>query len=306
MLKNKELRTRITTAAIYVAVMIIFIVPGLWVPFLTVLFYAIVTFMIGLEKAKAVNLRLGNISLRSVVVASVVVGLFGLFGILGGTFLRGLPSAVDVSVNAVVAPRIIGYFALFALLLLPLVTLTRMWRRGADLYPTTIAEIMIVISSAFPLVSTIALLYGVKCGWHWFVLAVLTTWVSDTAAYFVGKLFGRIKFSPVLSPNKTWEGTLGGIAGTMILYLIYIPLVIGNRFGFPPGISLAFAVVAALLMSTASTLGDVKSSALKRWCGIKDFGSLLPGHGGVTDRFDSLSTALPAMLLMSILAQLFV
>ena len=85
MLKNKELRTRITTAAIYAAVMITFIVPGLWVPFLTVILYSVVTLMIGFEKAKAVNLRLGNISLWPVAVASVVVGLFGLFGILGGT-----------------------------------------------------------------------------------------------------------------------------------------------------------------------------------------------------------------------------
>lgn len=306
MLKNKELKTRVITAAIYVAVMVAFIVPGLWVPFLTVILYAFVTFMIGLERAKAVNLRLGNISIMPVAVASVVMGLTGLFGILGGTFLRGLPSAVDVSVSAVVAIRIVGYFALISLLVLPFATLFRMWKRGADLYPTTIAEIMLVISSAFPLASAIALLYGVKCGWHWFVLALLTTWMSDTAAYFVGKMFGRMKFSPALSPNKTWEGTLGGVAGTMILYLIYFPLVIGKRMGLTTGISLAFSVVAALIMSAASTLGDVKSSALKRWCGIKDFGSLLPGHGGVTDRFDSLSTALPTALLMSIIAQLFV
>ncbi len=306
MLKNKELRTRVITAAIYVAIMIAFIVPGIWVPFLTVMLYAVVTFMTGLEKAKAINLRLENIRIWPVAIASLVLGLIGLFGILGGTFLRGLPSSVDVSINGIIAPRIVGYFALIALLVLPLLTLTRMWRQGAELYPTTVAEIMIVLSSAFPLVSVIAMLYGVKCGWHWFALAVLTTWVSDTAAYFMGKLFGRIKFSPVLSPNKTWEGTLAGIAGTMILYLIYFPLVIGKRMGFSTGTSLAFAVIASVIMSIVSSLGDVKSSALKRWCGIKDFGSLLPGHGGVTDRFDSLSSALPAMLLMSIFAQLFV
>ncbi len=306
MLQNKELRTRVITAAVYVAVMIAFIVPGLWVPFLTVMLFAVVTFMTAFEKSNAVNLRIGNISPWTMAVTSVVAGLLGFLGILEGTFLRGLPSLVDASVNTVVAPRIIGYFAAITLLILPLATLFRMWRRGAETYPTTIAETKIVVSSALPLASAIALLYGVKCGWHWLVLAVLTTWISDTAAYFVGKFFGRMKFSPALSPNKTWEGTIGGVAGTMILYLIYFPLVIGKRMGYSTGASLAFAVVAGVTMSIISTLGDVRSSALKRWCGIKDFGSLLPGHGGVSDRFDSLSTALPAMLLLSILAQTLV
>ena len=119
-------------------------------------------------------------------------------------------------------------------------------------------------------------------------------------------MLGRVKFSPVLSPNKTWEGTLGGVVATIVLYLIYFPLVIGKRMGYTTGASIAFAFIAAVVMSLVATLGDIRSSALKRWCGIKDFGSLLPGHGGVTDRFDSLSTTLPAILLLAVLAQTFV
>ncbi|HNZ63211.1 MAG TPA: phosphatidate cytidylyltransferase [Bacillota bacterium] len=306
MLKNKELRTRVITAAIYVAVMIAFILPGLWVPFLTVLLYAAVTFMTGFEKSKAVKLRLQSISMLPVAIASVVIGLFGFLGMLKGTFLRGLAAGVDPSVNTVIAPRIVGYFAMFALLLLPLAGLIRLWRGGAEKLPLTVAEAVLVISSAIPLTAVIALLYGVKFGWHWFVLAVLTAWVSDTAAYFAGNMLGRMKFSPVLSPNKTWEGTLGGVVATIVLYLIYFPLVIGKRMGYTTGASIAFAFIAAVVMSLVATLGDIRSSALKRWCGIKDFGSLLPGHGGVTDRFDSLSTTLPAILLLAILAQTFV
>ncbi|HHW94034.1 MAG TPA: phosphatidate cytidylyltransferase [Clostridiaceae bacterium] len=303
---NRELRIRIVTAIIYVAIMITFIVPGLWVPSMTVLLCTVVTFLTGLEKSKAVKLRFEGVSTWFVAVASVFAGLLGFLGIDGKTFLRGLSLTVSLFANTFVALRIVGYFALILLLLLPLVGLVRMWRRGADMYLTAVAETVLIISTALPLVSVIALLYGIKCGWHWLVLAVLTAWISDTAAYFVGKLFGRMKFSPALSPNKTWEGTIGGIGGTIILYLIYFPLVIGKRMGFTTGISLAFAVIAAVFMSTVSTLGDIRSSALKRWCGIKDFGSLLPGHGGVSDRFDSLSTAMPAMLLLSILSQFFV
>ena len=109
-----------------------------------------------------------------------------------------------------------------------------------------------------------------------------------------------------LSPTKTWEGTLGGLLATIIFYLIYVPLLIGKPLGFQTTGSLLFAFIAAVLMSAVSTFGDLTSSAIKRWCNIKDFGTLLPGHGGISDRFDSLKTAVPTMLAIATLAQLMV
>ena len=83
---------------------------------------------------------------------------------------------------------------------------------------------------------------------------------------------------------------------------MYFPAVIGKASGYSTGLSIAFSLFAAILMSLSATLGDLQSSAVKRWCGIKDFGTLLPGHGGISDRFDSISATLPAMLLLALLA----
>ncbi len=299
---NDELRIRVTTGAIFTGVMTVFIVPGLWAPVVPVVLLAVVAFLSAFEKGQAVRLRMPQVIPLSVAVTSVLLGLSSFLGILKGSFFRGLIWTVDPSVNTLVAPRIFGFFALFSLFLLPMISLFMMWRKGTDMLPPTIAMSAIVISSAVPLAASVALLYGSRYGWHWFVLAILTAWISDTCAYFVGKYLGRIRFAPLLSPKKTWEGTLGGVIGTIALYLLYFPLVIGNRTGYSTGASYAFAVVAAVLMSLTATLGDLQSSALKRWCGIKDFGTLLPGHGGISDRFDSIFTALPAMLLLAILA----
>ncbi len=304
MLSNKELTTRVITAAAYVGVMVIFILPGLWVPLIPILLMMAVVFMSAFEKSQAVRLRMPGLSVLSVAILSVLLGLTALGGILKGTLLRGLTASIDPSVNTVVAPRILGYYALILFLVLPAASLFRVWRTGTDTLPQTVAEAAIILSSSLPLASTIALLYGCRFGWRWLVLAILAAWVSDTCAYFAGRFLGRLRLAPALSPNKTWEGLVGGILGTAALFLLYFPPLIGGPSGYSKGISLALALVAALVMSLAASFGDLKNSAVKRWCGIKDFGSLLPGHGGISDRFDSIFASLPTMLLIALLAGL--
>lgn len=307
MLKDKELTTRVITAAVYVAIMIAFILPGLWVPFIPILLFAVVAFVMAYEKSLGLNRRMPGIRALPVAIATVLLGALSFLGVLSGTFLRGIPKeatqSLGAAINNVIAPRIIGYFALFTLFLLSIYVLYRVWRQGPEMLPHAIAESSIVLTSSFPLVSVVALLYGCGSGWHWLVLAVLTSWVSDACAWFAGRRFGRRPLSSSLSPRKTIEGFVGGMLGTVLLYLIYVPLVIGKRVGFPIGASFAFAILAALLMSAFGAMGDLRLSAVKRWCGIKDFGAMLPGHGGVTDRFDSMTMTLPAMLLLAILAQ---
>ncbi|HPX93807.1 MAG TPA: phosphatidate cytidylyltransferase [Bacillota bacterium] len=302
MKKIDELTVRVITAAIYVGIMIVFIVPGLWAPVVPLVLLAAVAFLSAFEKGQAVRLRLPQVTPLPAAVTSVLLGLLSFLGISRGSFLRGIAWTLDPSVNTLIAPKIFGYFALLALFILPMISLIQMWRKGVELLPSTLAMTAIVFSSAVPLAASVALLYGCRYGWHWFVLAILTAWVSDTCAYFAGRFLGRMRFAPAISPRKTWEGTMGGVVGTIALYLIYFPLVIGKRTGYATGASFAFATVAAVLMSLSASLGDLQSSALKRWCGIKDFGALLPGHGGISDRFDSIFTALPAMLLLAILA----
>ncbi|SFG01880.1 phosphatidate cytidylyltransferase [Planifilum fulgidum] len=118
--------------------------------------------------------------------------------------------------------------------------------------------------------------------WSLFVLGVI--WAGDTGAYFVGRRFGKRKLCPEISPNKTVEGSAGGLilslgAGLSIASAI-------------PALSWSSSLALALLVAVAGQLGDLVESAIKRTTGVKDSGGLLPGHGGVLDRFDSLLFAL--------------
>lgn len=113
----------------------------------------------------------------------------------------------------------------------------------------------------------------------WTALAMLGTWIADSAAYVFGKSLGRHKLSPRLSPNKTVEGYVGGIiAGTAFTVLI----------GYFLNLALPVALILGLLVSIVSPAGDLGISLLKRSVGVKDSGNLLPGHGGALDRIDSL------------------
>ena len=124
-------------------------------------------------------------------------------------------------------------------------------------------------------------------------LIFLTSWGADTCAYCVGKLFGKHKMAGVLSPKKTWEGAVGGVAGAVILTGIYC-FVFRNDLGIDAvGILLfmGFAAVAAVI----SMVGDLFASAIKRQYDVKDYGKLIPGHGGVLDRFDSVLFTAPVI-----------
>jgi phosphatidate cytidylyltransferase len=130
---------------------------------------------------------------------------------------------------------------------------------------------------------------------RWFVwLIFICAWAADTGAYFVGVKFGKRKLTP-LSPNKTIEGAAGGVLSAAALAGAYGAALYftGKETEFSP----FFAGVGAL-GSIVSQIGDLAASAIKRRTGIKDFGSLLPGHGGVIDRFDSVLFTAPAVYLM--------
>ena len=124
-------------------------------------------------------------------------------------------------------------------------------------------------------------------GHRWLLTALALVWVADSGAYFAGRRFGRHKLAPVISPNKTVEGALGGVvAGTLVA------LAFGWFAGATTAQLPALALVAAVTVA-ASIVGDLVESLLKRQAGVKDSGDLIPGHGGVLDRVDSVLAALP-------------
>lgn len=111
------------------------------------------------------------------------------------------------------------------------------------------------------------------------MLTFLGTWACDTGAYFIGRSFGKTRLAPRLSPNKTWEGAAGGFASSIV-----VTLIAGYIIHLPPVHSLALGALFGLL----TQLGDLSESSIKRELDIKDFGTLVPGHGGILDRFDSI------------------
>ena len=137
------------------------------------------------------------------------------------------------------------------------------------------------------------------------LLLFLSVWAGDVAALYIGRNFGRHKLSRI-SPNKTWEGSIASVAGTLlVIALLLFAATELNRRGFDqlnyPG-SVTRTLLLSVLLNIAAQLGDLLESALKRGAGVKDSGTLLPGHGGVLDRIDALLLAAP-VLWYALLAQ---
>ncbi len=142
--------------------------------------------------------------------------------------------------------------------------------------------------SVVPAWCALALIHAEKpAGRYWLLLALAIVWAADSGAYFAGRKFGKHKLSPRISPNKTIEGLVGGVVAGMVVALVAAPFIGADLTELP-----AIALVAAWTI-LFSVVGDLFESLLKRHVGAKDSGSLIPGHGGVLDRIDSVLAALP-------------
>lgn len=128
----------------------------------------------------------------------------------------------------------------------------------------------------------------IDAGLNWTVLALASTWLADTGAYATGRWLGKHKMSPRLSPAKTWEGYAGGVAWGTAFGAIWPWLSAAARLPQPPDLTVWHSLTLALLIAILTPLGDLGESLLKRWAGVKDSGTLIPGHGGMFDRLDTL------------------
>ena len=132
--------------------------------------------------------------------------------------------------------------------------------------------------------------------WRYYILLpFVVAWLSDAFALFAGMAFGKHKLAPELSPKKTVEGAVGGFAGAVVCTVVYGAVL---QFGFQVPVNYLYLAVYGALGSAASQLGDLAFSYIKREYGLKDFGNILPGHGGILDRFDSVIFCAPLMELL--------
>jgi phosphatidate cytidylyltransferase len=276
-LNIQTLRTRSLTAAIFVIVMAAGLFTGPWMFFLL---FTIIHFGCWHEYQKLIGkidpeyLQISSFHKRGVQIAGWCImmyftndyfafrtlSLHSLGFWLGSIFVFVLP-IIELLFSREVNARNIGYSA-FGILYISLSWGTMIGLRTYGL-------------DAFA---------GSDQGWIFPVLLIFSIWINDTMAYIVGSLIGKTPFSSI-SPKKTWEGTIGGA--------LLCCLVIGFGASALFNISRESAFVVSAIAAVIGTAGDLLESKFKRMAGVKDSGSLMPGHGGFLDRFDSLLLATP-------------
>jgi phosphatidate cytidylyltransferase len=141
-----------------------------------------------------------------------------------------------------------------------------------------------------------------SAGRNWVFLAIFTSFGCDSAAYFIGSAFGKHKLAPSISPGKTWEGSIGGLLGAAavsLLFLLNTPLKVSSYLNW------WHLIIVALLVSVFGQVGDLVESLFKRNTGVKDSGSIFPGHGGMLDRLDSLVFAAMVVYYVVVIFKLY-
>ncbi|MBR5227093.1 MAG: phosphatidate cytidylyltransferase [Clostridia bacterium] len=138
--------------------------------------------------------------------------------------------------------------------------------------------------------SFIKLILGLPNGRFYILFALCGAFISDTFAFLIGSKFGKTKLAPDISPNKTVEGSIGGIFGVLLGFAI---LALVGKYKLDINVNIVYWLFVGLVSAVAGQFGDLTASAIKRQCKIKDFGKIMPGHGGILDRFDSLMFVAP-------------
>jgi phosphatidate cytidylyltransferase len=260
---TESLRKRILTAVVMAAAL--FVILMVLSPWVTVVFVSAIV-LIGAWEWSGF-LRLPTQALRSAYVVLIGVLMF---------------AAWSVCVTALGRALIMGIALLWWCAAL-------LWIAFA---PQRVAGWSAALSGVLALVPAWVALMRLRVlladGAQWVLFALVLVWAADIGAYFTGRRFGRVHLAPQVSPAKTWEGVLGGVALSALFALAG-----AAWFHLPPLIFLLLCLAAVGF----SVVGDLTESLLKRYAGVKDSGTLFPGHGGVMDRIDSITAAAPVLFI---------
>lgn len=217
-----------------------------------------------------------------------------LWGSVVFAILQTLIVSLWISLGLRIAVLLLALYSLFVLILFAVFRKSFVWKSfGLTLYATL----------GFGALGFLRVTWGALnsfLGWTdvgvmFVLLPMVIAWMSDTGAYFTGVFFGKHKMAPVISPKKTWEGFFGGWVisiGLTVLYGVICNAILDFSLFDPVMLAVMAAVLAPL-----SVVGDLVASLIKRRTGIKDYGNIMPGHGGVMDRFDSVVLIAPMVLI---------
>ncbi len=234
----------------------------------------------------------GTVPLRIAVALVAALMIAELSRAVGVRWILAIPAAVFA---ALFASEVIPVgFRESAISLFLLLILTILLTQHKKQLPVSEAALCCLfaffIGSFMSCVTKIRMLTG---GEYWIWLIFIGAWASDIFAYFSGRLLGKKKLIPDVSPKKTVAGAVGGAIGAAIGFLVF-GLVTGDALS---SVSLLSLFVAGLFAAVAGQVGDLVASLIKRQYGIKDYGKIMPGHGGAMDRFDSILFVAPVMLI---------
>ncbi|PHV71775.1 phosphatidate cytidylyltransferase [Sporanaerobium hydrogeniformans] len=261
----------------------------------------ILTSLVGIPLVVALIL-LGGPILRYTMLTISCIGLYELYHVLGKKHKPLVEVGYSVTILFFIflsfwMEHYLIYIALTAIILLVYMVIFYPKYNLTDVALTLFSVVYVGLLFSF-----IVLITDLKYGAFWIWLIVLSSWGSDTFAYFTGVLCGKHKLAPKLSPKKTIEGSIGGVIGAGVLGYIYA--VIYTHYFFIELRSLAYLSVGIVVLGAIlSQFGDLAASAIKRFFEQKDFGYILPGHGGILDRFDSFLFVSPLIYVVAFFAE---
>ncbi len=201
------------------------------------------------------------------------------------TVFTAVATCLLIALSGIISPFTPLRAAFCVLLIFILASVDILFRKDAD----PAKQLGALLTTLFYVALPFGIITWLLADGPWlFIGFMLLLWTNDTGAYLAGHAFGRTKLLPHVSPKKTVEGFVGGV-----LLTVGVSVLLSMEW---PGLSLVHWIFCAVVVSFTSTLGDLLESAFKRAAGVKDSGDLLPGHGGILDRFDGFLLAAPAML----------
>ena len=236
-----------------------------------------------------------------------IVTLIGVYEMLDCTKMKKNPFiAVPLYIAAVSAPFLMRHFRgeffshlpklIISMLLFVLYILTVIVFSNGKL---DIGEVFAAVMLSLYIIGALTCIMYVRDlengGYYW-IFAFIGAWITDIFAYFTGRFFGKHKLIPEISPKKTVEGSIGGTVFCVLGFVVYAVIL---RECFNINVNILICAITGFVSAIVSQIGDLSMSAIKRHYGIKDFGNILPGHGGILDRFDSIMAVAVVLAIFS-------